>query len=241
MEWTSLIGVAIGWLLSELSWHRRSNREERQLLSQALSALLFVYFDRVRYRDIMRTVNERLGDKLEAIYKEPPSDEGMQRIVNAIKGVESARKIMGFDPETTTKRTQDSVAKAIQDISKVDAVLSLKVRQIIEDREFFSSTDMNPLLASPMEYLQVYESMLSAHDQYSEELKDVAVAVARKLGPISWLRVLREIRSDRKQYENRKKMISGVLDSVEKVQQLAANKRMQPTWGSSPEKVDAPS
>src|SRR5262245_1014755 len=149
-QWLPIAGVLIGWFFNELSWHYRAGREERRALTKALSALLFVYFDRLRYRMILSVVNERMGDKLMTIHhKYGSSDQGAAEAVAALKRVESARRLMSYDPKVTTERTANSLRAALEDLAAADAILSLKARQILEDHEYYSEVNLEPLLADP--------------------------------------------------------------------------------------------
>ena len=169
--WLPIFGVLLGWILSQVASHYRDTREARKLLSIANSSLLYVYFDRVRYRRILAIINARLGDKLKEISGlDISSEEKLSKNDDLLKEVESARRALLVDHPDTESRSRESLSKALEALSKVDSLISYKARSLIEDDHLYRNINLNGLLNNPLLYLESYGSLLGSVESFNDEL-----------------------------------------------------------------------
>ena len=220
-EWGVLISVFIGWFLAELSWISRSSREEKSRLNRALSTLLYVYFDYSRYTTILGVVNNLSSEKTIEIDKEyGHSDEGVSRAHAVLRGVEASRKMMGVDFESTQHRTLAALQEALSDVSAVDALLTIRIRQILDDQEFNKSFDIAELLSYPPSYINAYSTMLGVFRGNAEELRKLVLKISFRIGIINWIRIKLEIDKQSKLTGQREQMIRDTFNEfVHKAQQ----------------------
>lgn len=190
-DWLPIGGIVLGWILSQIASYYRDTREERKLLSITMSTLLFVYFDRLRYRHILSILNTRLGDKLEQIYKMDASPEEKLGLNNCLLvEIEKARIALLIDHPITEERSNASLVKALESISQVNAIISYKTRSLIEDDYLYKNIDLSDLLNEPLVYLKSYESLLGSVESFNNELRNLILTTAFKHGLFCFLQTL---------------------------------------------------
>jgi len=231
-DWLPILGIAFGWILSQIASYYRDTREERKLLSVAMSTLLFVYFDRVRYRQILKIMNKRLGDKLEAISKlEITPEEKVAKNNNLLAEVESARQVLLIDHPETKERNKESLSKALEAISQVDSMISYKARALIEDDYLYKNTDLSRLLNQPLVYLKSYDSLLGSVESFNGELRNLIKFTAFRHSILCYVRTILFLWHEQSKLKKNDQRANQFLDAFEKVNfdQNELNKKIQPT------------
>lgn len=227
-----MFGIIIGWMLSQLASHYKDTREERKLLSIAMSTFLYVYFDRVRYRQILKVLNVRLGDKLEVISKQDlSSEEKIAENNKLLVEVESARMILLIDHPETEARNKEALSKALESISQVDSLISYKAKSLIEDDYLYKKTDLRGLLNQPIVYLESYGSLMGAVESFNTELCNLIRITALRHGALCYIRTFLFLWYERSKLKKSDQRANQFLEAFENSnsEQQELNNKMQPT------------
>ena len=190
-DWLPVLGIILGWVLSQIASYYRDTREKRKLLTIAMFTLLYVYFDRVRYRQILRVLKTRIGDKLEGISKlESSPEEKIEKNNLLLYQVEEARQALLIDHPETESRNRESLSGALESISQVDSLILYKARSLIEDDYLYKNTDLSGLLDQPLVYLQSYESLLGSVESFNSELRSLIAITALRHSMLCYVRTV---------------------------------------------------
>jgi hypothetical protein len=211
-----IIGVALGWLLSQLAGLFTFAREDRRIRSSSLPAMLDLYFQQKRIDHVLTYFNVKLGDSIEQLHTifekhDADKESRLALLEELITAFEKTRQGNLDLPEKNKENLESSIDHAIKELSKVDAVSSYRLTRLYNEFILlieikFPDEDLN----SPS-YLKTWSELLSIYRADLESLRNLVLKTARGVGVIGWYKVWSLIREEEKQLESTPK---DTLDSV---------------------------
>jgi len=159
-----LLGVAVGWLLSEASTHARLSRENRKTINRTIATLLE-----------MRRETKRAYFLLEGgrdYYKESFSEAHRKQLME-----------LHLQPLSLEKHL-----KVAEDLASINPILSINLNGLLVSQKAFMNQNLESIESAP----ELYEFMLSLfkimYEKSSEKLKEMVLRLALQQGPITWIR-----------------------------------------------------
>ncbi len=159
-----LLGVAVGWLLSEASTHARLSRENRKTVNRTIATLLE-----------MRRETKRAYFLLEGgrdYYKESFSEAHRKRLME-----------LHLQPLSLEKHL-----KVAEELASINPILSINLNGLLVSQKAFMNQNLESIESAP----ELYEFMLSLfkimYEKSSEKLKEMVLRLAFQQGPITWIR-----------------------------------------------------
>jgi hypothetical protein len=173
-----VLGVAIGWFLSEASNYARLARENRNTVNKTITTLLE-----------MRTVTNRANFLLEGgrdYYKESFSEAHRKRLME-----------LHLQPLAL-----DNHLKAVEELSAVNPILAVKLKDLLVSQNEFMKQNLTSIEAAP----KLYEFMLSlfsvTYEKSSQKLKEMILRLALQQGVVTWAKYSFFFRFQEKKMEN---------------------------------------
>jgi hypothetical protein len=159
-----LVGVVIGWLLSEASTHARLSRENRKTINKTIATLLHMRRETNRANFLLQG-----GQKY---YKKTFSEAHRKHLME-----------LHLQPLALEQHL-----KVAEELSGVNPILSVKLHSLLVSQKAFMSQNLKSLEAAP----ELYEFMLSLftvlYEKSAEKLKEMILCLALQQGLISWAR-----------------------------------------------------
>lgn len=173
-----LVGVAVGWLLSEASVYARISRENRKTINRTISTLL-------QMRREINMANFLLQGGQE-YYKESFSEAHRKRLM------ESHLQPLALEQHLNVT----------EELAGINPIQAVKLYSLLVSQKSFMSQNLKSLEAAP----ELYDFMLSLfavmYDKSSEKLKGMILRLALQQGLITWFRYAFFFRFQESEMEN---------------------------------------
>lgn len=157
-----LIGVAVGWMLSEASTHARISRENRKTINKTITTLLQMRRETKRANFLLQGGQE--------YYKENFSEAHRKHLME-----------LHLQPLALEQHL-----KVAEELAGVNPLLSVKLHGLLVSQKAFMSQNLKAMEAAP----ELYEFMLSLftvmYEKSAEKLKKMILRLALQQGPITW-------------------------------------------------------
>ncbi|MGI2224115.1 hypothetical protein [Shewanella frigidimarina] len=159
-----LIGVAVGWMLSEASTHTRISRENRKTINKAITTLLQMRIEIKRAKFLLQGGQN--------YYKENFSETHRKHLM------ELHLQPLALEPHL----------KVAEELAGVNPLLSVKLHGLLVSQKAFMSQNLKAIEATP----ELYEFMLSLfndlYEKSTEKLKEMILRLALQQSLFTWAR-----------------------------------------------------
>lgn len=173
-----LLGVVIGWLLSEISTFSRLSRENRKTTNKTITTLLEMRRETMRANFLLQ------GGK--SYYSDGFSEAHRKRLME-----------LHLQPLALEHHL-----KVTEELSEVSPLLSVQLHDMLVSQKAFMNQNLKSLEAAP----EVYEFMLSLfeviYENSAKKLKEMVMRLALQQGPVTWARYAFFFRFQEKEMEN---------------------------------------
>lgn len=196
-----ILGIILGWLLSQLSGSFAIAREERSLYSSALPAMIDFHFQQYRINKILEYFNLKFGDTLEefSLAAEAGSftpSEHKQLFKDMFLGFEKSRQQNINLPEKNKELLFKSLELAIDSLSKVDAVSAYRLSRLMNEYILATEIKFPEDELNYISYLKTYEHLLSIYRNDLKSLKKIILIVAFKISIFQFIRIFLLLRQE---------------------------------------------
>jgi hypothetical protein len=214
-----IIGVALGWLLSQLAGLFNLAREDRRIRSSTLPAMIDLYFQQKRIDHVLTYFNLKLGDSMEQlikIFEENKADKESRASIldKLIQAFEKTRQGNLDLPDKNKESLEKSIEHAVKELSKVDAVSAYKLTRLYNEFILLIEIKFPAEEINSSAYLNTWSGLLSTYRTDLGNLRSLVFKVSRGIGLIEWLKVWMLIREEEKLLESTP---TDVMDDVLKV------------------------
>lgn len=173
-----LVGVVIGWLLSEASTHARLSRENRKTINKTITTLLQMRRETNRANFLLQGGQE--------YYKETFSETHRKHLME-----------LHLQPLALEQHL-----KVAEELAGVNPILSVKLHSLLVSQKAFMSQNLKSLEAAP----ELYDFMLNLftvlYEKSAEKLKEMILRLALQQGLITWARYAFFFRLQESEMEN---------------------------------------
>lgn len=173
MDWTAigaLAGVALGWVLNELSQFIRYRREDIRDLAEAVSPLVSLYSE-MRRLSLLTAGFKNISDRTEQF--------------------ETFRQYAAGRYPLSSEEFEASLDRAVNVASHFDAGLSYDMRRAIEAYRFFRTMKLSGLAKSEQGYELMYANVTKAYSAMVTLLRDCLLRLSQYQGILPWIRMKR--------------------------------------------------
>lgn len=214
-----IIGVALGWFLSQLAGLFNLAREDRRIRSSTLPAMIDLYFQQKRIDHVLTYFNLKLGDSMEQlikIFEKSKADKESRASIldELIQAFEKTRQGNLDLPVKNKKTLEKSIEHAVKELSKVDAVSAYKLTRLYNEFILLIEIKFPAEEINSSAYLNTWSGLLSIYRTDLGNLRRLVFKVSRGIGLIEWLKVWMLIREEEKLLESTP---TDVMDDVLKV------------------------
>lgn|SRR4030066_116508 len=195
MEWkylAPLIGVALGWLLNELSTHFRTKGAEKRDLGKTIVTLLYLRHEIVR-----------LGALLD-MFKDTYSTERYEKF----RQLSYERYTL---PENIASASLDS---AIESVATVSPVLATRLKRAKEAYIFSRKVKLDHSSKNKDVYLQLLSSNEAITDLNLRDIEKVILRLSFRHGFLTWLQVRKIITDINEEREDMQKAAITILGAL---------------------------
>ena len=229
-----LIGVALGWVLSQFSSGSAATREDRRLRRSALPPMLELYFQQYRIDKILVFFNLRLGGALEQMVSiferdEVSREKGFEHMQKLLGGFEKTRQGTLDLPEKNKESMFRSLDHAAQVLSKVDPVGSYRLSRLSNEFVLLIEIKFPNDNLSPKEYMDTWAGLLETFRNDIDDLRRLIHRTAFRVSLIEFIRVLLLLRKEERAVSDPP---VDLLESVQNVIRKAQGSGDTPKEGS---------
>lgn len=215
-----ILGVVLGWLLSQLTGAFSLAREDRRLRSSAIPPMMDLYFQQYRIDKILKFFNLKLGHSLEQLHqlaeagKIPKQDR--ETIFNQLfSSFEKTRQGNVELPSKNKETLFSSIEKAVDSLSKVDATSAYKLSRLSNEFALMLEIKFPEEQLNPKHYIEVHSNLLSIFQSDIASLRKLILKTAFKLGVVEFLKIHFLLKSEEKQLDDTPKdVIEDVIKST---------------------------
>ena len=215
-----ILGVVLGWLLSQLTRAFSLAREDRRLRSSAIPPMMDLYFQQYRIDKILKFFNLKLGDSLEQLHqlaeagKIPKQAE--KTIFNMLfSAFEKTRQGNVELPSKNKETLFSSIEKAVDSLSKVDTTSAYKLSRVSNEFALMLEIKFPEEQLNPKHYIEVHSNLLSIFQSDIASLRKLILKTAFKLGIVEFLKIHFLLKSEEKQLDDTPKdVIEDVIKST---------------------------
>lgn len=224
-----IVGILLGWLLSQLSGAFSLAREDRRLRSSAIPPMMDLYFQKYRIDKILEYFNLKLGDSLKQLCQLAEagkiSKQDRETIFSQLFSAFEKTRQGNVDLPSKNKETLfSSMEKAIDSLSKVDAASAYKLSRLSNEFALMLEIKFPEDQLNPEHYLKVHGNLLSIFRADIASLRKLILKTAFKLGVVEFFRIYSLLKSEEKFLNDTPK---DVIEEV--IKSTRPNKSMQPT------------
>lgn len=215
-----VLGVVLGWLLSQLSGAFLLAREDRRLRSSAIPPMMDLYFQQYRIDKILEFFNLKLGDSLEQLHQLAEAGkipkQHRETIFNQLfTAFEKTRQVNVDLPSKNKETLFSSIEKAVDSLSKVDAISAYKLSRLSNEFALMLEIKFPEEQLNPKHYLEVHGNLLSIFRSDIINLRSLILKNAFKVGIVELIKIYLLLKSEEKQLNDTPKdVIEEVIKST---------------------------
>jgi hypothetical protein len=202
-----LIGVILGWALSQLSSGAAARREDKRLRRSALPPMLELYFQQYRIDQVLMFFNLRLGKSLTKMVnifeRERVSYEESAKVLALLFGKFERGRQQNLDlPEKNKESMFRSLDRATQALAKVDPVGAYRLSRLSNEFVLLLEIKFPQENLSSKEYMDTWTGILSSYRHDIEALRRLITRTAFTIGLVDFVRVLLLLRKEERAFSN---------------------------------------
>jgi hypothetical protein len=161
-----LIGVVVGWILSEASTVIRIHREERRTINRTITSLLELRNEIRRAHFLLKGGRELHEDNF----------------------TEAERKRL---METHLRPLDSNIhSKVVEELSGISPILAVKLRHMLDSQKAFLESELTSIEQTPDLYNLMLETFDLLYVKGSEKLRGIVIALALKQGVFTFIRIV---------------------------------------------------
>jgi hypothetical protein len=193
MNWDNiapLIGVAVGWLLNEISGYSRGRASTKRALARGITLLLYLYHEGMRL--------ERTLDKLKDASSSPAEYERIRQ--------HSVERYLQDDANY-----QSALEDAIKIVSEISPLEGLELKRIKEAHFFYRKIKLSESSKAPDIYIKQLSIIEAATEINLKSLREQIHHLSLRHGLITWFRIRSNLRKVDKNVENLSSLVDKLL------------------------------
>lgn len=215
-----IVGVVLGWFLSQLTGIFSLAREDRRFRSAALPAMIDLYFQQYRINKILEFYNLRLGDALKELCNTAETAKKSSKLhdevlLKLISSFEVNRQQIIDLPKEQKETLFKSLSVATDSLSKVAPALAYRLSRLSSEFLLFQAIKFPEMNLEPRNYLETHGNLLGIFRADLKELRHLIIRTALGIGVLQLIEILLLVVRQEKELSNySKEVIETLLQSI---------------------------
>jgi hypothetical protein len=215
-----IVGVVLGWFLSQLTGMFSLAREDRRCRSAALPAMVDLYFQQYRINKILEFYNLRLGDELKELCNATENNKQNKKLYDEVflqllSSFEVNRQRTIDLPQELKESLFKSLTVATDSLSKVAPALAYRLSRLSSEFSLFQVIKFPEMNLEPTKYFETYENLLGIFRADLQELRRLIIRTALGIGVFQLIEILLLVIKQEKELNNySKEAIETLLKSI---------------------------
>lgn len=200
---TPILGVAVGWILSQISSSATARREDKRIRRSAIPAMVELYFQQYRINSILNYFNKKLSESIRGLVEifdenNVPPHQQKEYMQKLFSGFESTRQGNLDLPTKNKENIFSSIDDATKNLSKVDPLKAYRLSRLANEFNLLMEIKLPKENLSTKEYLDTWSALLATFHDDIQSLRKLILRTSFNVGFLEFANFLLLIRQEEK-------------------------------------------